>query len=95
LALGIPPNELELRIPYRQLAEWAAFERVEGPILLHQRLDFAGALISFVVARTAGAKRARLEDFVPKWDRRPVQQDAEDLRLVMEGLVSQPSPHSS
>jgi hypothetical protein len=53
-----------------------------------------GALISFVVARTAGAKKARLEDFVPKWDRRPVQQDAEDLRMILEA-ASQPSQPSS
>jgi hypothetical protein len=77
------------------LAEWAAFEHVEGPILIHERIDAATAISSWVVAKAAGAKKVRLKDFLPQWDRRPVEQDDETLRQIMEGLASQPSPHSS
>jgi hypothetical protein len=94
LALGIPPNELDLRIPHRQLVEWAAFEHVDGPILLHDRIDFMAALVSFVTAKSHGAQRIRLKDFFPRWGGEP-EQDPETLRQIMEGLASQPSQPSS
>jgi hypothetical protein len=79
---------LELRIPYRQLAEWAAFERLEGPILLHERIDFMGALLSFVTARSHGAQKAKLTDFLPRWGQEPTPQDPELLRQIMEAHIS-------
>jgi hypothetical protein len=57
------------RLPARELAEWAAFERVEGPFL-HQRLDYATAMICYVLAsvNSDGKRRYRVEDFLPQWD---------------------------
>lgn len=72
-----------------------AFEQIEGPILLHERLDVAGALIAFVSAKSHGAKNIRLKDFLPKWDREVVEQTPEQLGKLMEEMTSLPSPHSS
>jgi hypothetical protein len=54
------------------------------------------ALVSFVTAKSHGAQRIRLKDFLPQWNSsESVEQDPETLRQIMEGLISQPSPPSS
>jgi hypothetical protein len=49
------------------VAKWAAFERVWGPLLIHERIDYAGALNAYVSASVWGGRRYRLEDFLPRW----------------------------
>jgi hypothetical protein len=76
--------------------EWAAFEQLDGPILLHQRIDAAAALICFVVAKAAGAKRIRLRDFLPTWDRvRGEDAVVQSFAEMLKEAESQPSPPSS
>lgn len=76
-----------------ELSEWAGFERVFGPILIHERIDAAAALIAAVVANASGGKRRgkpfQLKDFLPEWDRgaRRQQQSPEELRLILESEV--------
>jgi hypothetical protein len=75
----VSPTELQM---------WAAFERVEGPILMHERIDIGQAMTSYVVAAAAGAKEVTVEQFLPKWDgtEAPQRQSAEDIIAVIEGL---------
>lgn len=66
-------GELLSRIDSRELLEWSAYERVHGPIG-PDRADTQAAVIASTIARTMGGKKARrfkLSDFIPVWDRRP------------------------
>ena len=50
-----------------ELMEWAAYEQVAGPIVVHERVDIAAAIIGTLIARLGGDKRTRPEDLIPKW----------------------------
>ena len=72
LALGVTPNDLQDRLSGRDLTEWAAFEQVYGPILVHERIDVAQAMICTILANSSGSKRRyELKDFLPRWDQAP------------------------
>lgn len=80
--------------------EWIAFERVSGPLLITERIDYAATFIAYVMALSQGAKvggrTVRFKDFRIDWDRKPMtdEQMAMELGKAMEAAVSQPSPHS-
>jgi hypothetical protein len=84
LALGRTAEEIEQGMTARELTEWAAWEGVNGPVLVHERVEAAGAILATVVARTAGNRRARPRDFLPRWDRRG------DLDAAWEAFVRNP-----
>jgi len=72
LALGIPPTELAEHLSGHDLAEWAAFERLHGPLLVHERIDVAAAMVCAVMANVmGGGKRFEPRDFLPKWGAEP------------------------
>ena len=71
----------------RQLGEWAAFERVAGPISLHRRIDFAAALIGLVVARVGGAKNVELHQFLLKWGGEGGGQSDDEMLDVLKGMM--------
>jgi hypothetical protein len=48
----------------RELVEWEAFEEEMGPLLLHQRIDWAVAILT---AQRAGSEKVK--DFLPQWER--------------------------
>ncbi|MEU9972352.1 hypothetical protein [Streptomyces sp. NPDC051014] len=63
--------ELLARTSSAELTEWMAYEQITGP-LGGARLDILNAILTAVVANTARGKngrRARPQDFLPKWDR--------------------------
>lgn len=62
--------ELGERITGLELLEWAAFERVEGPIG-NLRGDVQAGVIASLLAnvnRKKGAKQFKIDDFIPEWD---------------------------
>lgn len=65
-----------------ELAEWIAFEQIEGP-LGGGRDDYHAGLIAATVVNTQlgkGATPVKVSDFMPEWDQgapRPVQSDDE------------------
>jgi hypothetical protein len=77
--------------------EWIAFERIEGTILIHERLDVAAALVAFTTAKVHGAKTVEFKNFLPVWDRQPVSEAdvARQLEAIFKEAASQPSPPSS
>ncbi|MEU4576604.1 hypothetical protein [Nonomuraea sp. NPDC023979] len=71
----MPVAEMLQRMSGRELAEWQAYERVYGPIGVEGRLDRTAAVIAKQVAdslRGPKTKPSELDDFMPRWDRRPV-----------------------
>jgi hypothetical protein len=60
----------------RELTEWAAYERIAGPVLAHERIDYGAALVALMVAKLGGYRGRRIDDFLPKWDRERDVQDA-------------------
>ena len=54
----------------RELTDWLAFERTQGPILIHERIDVLIARACYVIALSAGAK-VKPGDFVVRWDQAP------------------------
>ena len=79
--------------------EWAAFERVNGSILIHERIDWAGAVLAYVTTASHGAKislRKVFSDYFD-WDRTPAREEDSSaaLGMILEAAASQPLPHSS
>jgi hypothetical protein len=71
----MPVGEMLRRMSGRELAEWQAYERVYGPIGVEERLDRTAAVIANQVAnslRPPTTKPSEVDDFMPRWDRRPV-----------------------
>lgn len=69
----------------RELVEWSAFERLYGPVLIHERVDVAAAHIAFMLS---DGKRPA-DDFMPDWgaahNERP-RQSVEDMIGVLRRL---------
>ena len=77
-------EELAERMSARELAEWAAFERVCGPVLIHERIDVAAA---HIMASIFGQHPRAAEAFMPSWDvgppkERPQQSAGEMIAVV-------------
>jgi len=79
--------------------EWAAFERVNGSILLHERIDWAGAVGAYVTAASHGATISLRKLFGTyfDWDQEPMSEEDSSaaLGMILEAAASQPLPHSS
>lgn len=61
--------EVLARTSSHELSEWAAYERITGP-LGPARADLHAAIIAATVANSAGGKRKSApKDFIPKWDK--------------------------
>ncbi|MDF5755825.1 hypothetical protein [Spongiactinospora sp. TRM90649] len=73
--MGMPVAEMLRRISGRELAEWAAFEELYGPVGIEARLDRAAALIAERLTNSLTKQRPRpkVEDFLPAWGRTPVE----------------------
>lgn len=78
-------GELLARISSRELSEWAAYERITGP-LGADRGDVQAAIIAATVANTARSKGRVLQpkDFVPKWDRPKAMTPEEMWQAAMQ-----------
>lgn len=62
--------------------QWAAFERVHGPILLHDRIE---VMVAQLCAVMSGGKPA---DFLPKWDEETRGQSVESMLAVIDSAVA-------
>jgi hypothetical protein len=79
-----------------ELTEWMAYERVYGPILVHERVDVGLAQLQWLMVRlwTKAKQKMTIRDFMPRWyqelteriDRKPeaVQQQFEVLMRMAE-----------
>jgi hypothetical protein len=72
-----------------ELTEWAAFERVYGPILPHERIDVGLAQLGWLMARLWGKSKRelKLRDFMPGWYQELTAGDA--VRQGFEELLQQ------
>jgi hypothetical protein len=71
----MPVGEMLQRMSGQELAEWQAYERVYGPIGVEERLDRTAAVIANQVAnslRGPKSKPSEVDDFMPRWGVRPV-----------------------
>lgn len=57
------------RVSAREVTEWAAYERVYGSALVHERIDAGFAQVSLILAQafSSGSKRYTMRDFMPRW----------------------------
>lgn len=66
--------------------EWAAFEKVFGPLTVQERVTVAGATATWAPLAAAGGK-AGPEEFLPAWGARSrEQQSPEDMIAVMRTI---------
>lgn len=71
-------------MPARELLEWAAFERVFGPLTVQERVDVAGALAAWA---SVGNPKRSPRDFMPDWQSDEARtQDPEDMIAVLRGI---------
>lgn len=68
------------------MQEWAAFERVSGPILLHERIEVSNAFVAMTVASAAGGERLKLQDFIPIWDEAEEPDNSEQIVAALKEL---------
>ena len=81
------------RISARELSEWAAFEKIYGPILIHERVDIAGALVAAILANINSKRKYEISDFLPKWTGATRKaQTADEVMALLMGLVERPQP---
>lgn len=78
VALGKTVGELERGMSSYELAEWLAMERI-SPIPDHY---WTSAQQCQIAASAAGAKRARLEDFLPVAPQRPTLSASQSVAAV-------------
>lgn len=80
-------------MPAHHLAEWAAFEHVYGPILVHERVDIGLSRLLFLLARVYhDPKRPdpRWVDYLPpymQWREEAKEQDPAILEAVLQGAI--------
>lgn len=75
-------EELEPRVTMRALLEWREFEANFGPLTIQERIDQAGAVVAWTVARCAGAE-VDIKDFLPAWGKEePVGHVADLFRAL-------------
>jgi hypothetical protein len=70
----------------QELTDWAAYERLTGPLDLGHRADVHAGIIAATVAnvmRARGSRRFTPEDFVPPWGGRREQTWQEQLAAVV------------
>lgn len=79
-------SEMLARVSSAELTEWAAYERVTGR-LGDERGDIQAALTAYYVVQALGAKKARLDKMMPRWDRPP--QDWRQMKSIAEALTRQ------
>lgn len=76
----------------RELREWAAFESLEGPIAIGERIDHSGATISAILANllTSEEHKYTTADFLPRWDPEAILPESEpqDPDAIMAAFVS-------
>lgn len=75
-----------------EATRWAAWERLNGPVLVHERIDVGLAYLTYMVAAAFGVKRQgggqiTLRDCLPEYLRDEVDGDSvsrgmEQLRLM-------------
>ena len=44
-----------------------AYEKLNGPLLIHERVDFGLAVLALIMANAWSKKRFKLRDFLPPW----------------------------
>jgi hypothetical protein len=49
------------------LTDWTAFEQVNGPLLVHERIDIGFALIATLMANAWSKRKRKFADFLPPW----------------------------
>ena len=76
-----------------ELTDWTAYESVYGPLVVHERIDLAAALIGTLIARSVGAKQVQVKDLMPQWDqnRKRGLEDAWDMFEAMAKKAAVPS----
>lgn len=77
-------------ISAQELQTWQAFERVDGPILLHDRVEtsLAIAAMTFASPYTKNTSRMRLDDFIPRWDPTKSKTYDQSAEEIMDALRS-------
>lgn len=73
-----------------ELIEWAAFELVEGPVLLHDRMETSLAIASmtFAAPYTQKGRPNKLADFMPHWDSKAPMETEQSADDIMEAIKS-------
>lgn len=70
----------------RQLSEWAAYERIAGP-LGGARSDLSAAIVASTIAnvhRAKGQPPVKPSRFIPDWDPRP--QAPEQMKMIVRAM---------
>lgn len=62
-----------------EFTDWIAFERVWGPLPIHERLDIGLAHACLILAQPYTKKELHLRDFLPPWYHGAQSQSEDEL----------------
>ena len=81
--------EMQERMTSREMSEWQAFDRIDP--IGDERQDYGSALVAWMVASAFSGKGARpkLEDFMPKWEKRVQGQTQEEMTAAIMAWANQ------
>lgn len=54
-------------MPSAELTQWLAYERLHGPLLLHERIDLGFAVLTYYIVNLWSKKHHKLKEFLPPW----------------------------
>ena len=87
LALGMTVREMLTRMSALELAEWQRYYDVEP--FGEERADLRAAIVARVIAQSNGARQAKLDDFMPRFEPRETRpQTAADQMAVFRALAA-------
>jgi len=70
-----------------ELTDWTAYERVYGPVLVHDRIDIGLAQVCLVLVKLLGQKsKHTLRDFLPAWWQELMKKPRRDETSVLQGF---------
>lgn len=81
------PDWLADRISPALIAEWAAYERHYGPVLVHERIDWG-----FAALRTVMSGGGRIADNLPPWHGESDEHDEDALMSRLRSLAAKSKP---
>jgi len=69
-----------------ELTDWMAYERVYGPILVHDRVDVGFAMLATLVHNLWAKKPRKIQDFMPQWFQELTERTERRPEAVLQGF---------
>lgn len=70
-----------------EMTEWAAYERIAGPLVVHERIDVGFAALAAILIRIFTGKSVDVQRLLPEWDQEARAADPDSVMRGFQKLV--------